>query len=331
MPKRQSICAAGRVARVGSAWVVAGLLAGGCSQLGSTQALIDAAKAPSFAEATNPTPADSRTELQKATEYWGKEYGKEPRSAKNAVNFARNLKALGEKRQALAVLQQASVFHGGNREINAEYGRLALDFDQISLAQKLLEQADDPTKPDWKVISARGTVLAKQGLYRDAIPFYERARAIAPDESSILNNLAMAYAMDGKADAAEPLLKQAAAAGSNDPRVRQNLALVLGLQGKYDEAKLAGGQSMPAEKVAANNDYLRSIVKAEPKPLATASVTKREATAAADDEEPRAKPMANAQARAKAKSNTRLAATNDVGEEDDSGWSTQVAITKAKR
>ena len=117
---------------------------------------------------------------------------------------------MGEKRQALAVLQQASNFHAGNRDLNSEYGRLALEFDQVSLAQKLLEQADDPANPDWRMISARGTVLAKQGSYRDAIPFYERALALAPDQPSVLNNLALAHAMEGNADQAEPLLKRAA-------------------------------------------------------------------------------------------------------------------------
>ena len=83
----------------------------------------------------------------------------------------------------------------------------------MSLAQKLLEQADDPANPDWKLISARGTVLAKQGRYRDAIAFYERALALAPEQASILNNLALAHAMEGHPDKAEPLLKRAAAAG----------------------------------------------------------------------------------------------------------------------
>ena len=91
------------------------------------------------------------------------------------------------------MLQQASVYHGTNRALNAEYGRLALEFDQVSLAQKLLEQADDPANPDWRVISARGTVLAKQGVYKDAIALYQRALTVAPEEASILNNLAMAY------------------------------------------------------------------------------------------------------------------------------------------
>jgi Flp pilus assembly protein TadD len=328
MSGKESLGAVGRQVRAAAACVIAGagLMAGGCSQLGSSQALLDAAKAPNFAEATNPTPPDGRTDLQKATEYWGKEFGKEPRNAQAALNFARNLKALGEKKQALAVMQQISVFHGNNREVNAEYGRLALEFDQVSLAQKLLEQADDPAKPDWKVISARGTALAKQGLYRDAITFYERARTLAPEESSILNNLALAYAMDGKADAAEPLLKRAAASGNHDARVQQNLALVLGLQGKHDEAKLAVAQD--AEK-AANVDYVRRIVNQEPKPVVTASVANPEAKAPSAQATSQAK--SQAQARAKPKANTRLAATSDAGEEDTSGWSTQVAITKTKR
>jgi Flp pilus assembly protein TadD len=332
MSAGESIHAAGGWARVAGVCGIAslGLLMGACSQLGSSKAIIEAFQAPNFVEAANPAPPDGRTELQKATEYWGKEYGKDPRNAKNALNFARNLKALGEKRQALAVLQQVSVFHGNNRELNAEYGRLALEFDQVSLASKLLEQADDPAKPDWKVVSARGTVLAKQGLYREAIPLYERARALAPEEPSILNNLAMAYAMDGKPDAAEPLLRRAAAAGSNNERVRQNLALVLGLQGKHDEAKVAA-QDLPAEKGSANVEYVRNLVNSQPKALATASVAKPEGKMASAGERRQAQSQHNLQARAKPEWSTQLAATHDVGEADTSGWSTQVAFGNARR
>ena len=248
--------------------VAAGLMLGACSQMGSLSSQLSAA-APS-----TPTPAtdvadaaaaDTRSELHKATEYWGTQFSKNPRDAKSGLSYARNLKALGEKRQALAVLQQVSVFHPGDRDVNSEYGRLALEFDQVSLAQKLLQAADDPAKPDWKVISARGTALAKQGRYRDAIAFYERARALAPDQASVLNNLALAHAMEGSPEKAEPLLKQAAVAGGHQSRVDQNLALVLSLQGKYDEAKVAAAKDLPADNAADNVDYVRRMVKLEPK------------------------------------------------------------------
>jgi Flp pilus assembly protein TadD len=210
---------------------------------------------------------DNRTDLAKATDASGRAFAKDPRNPDKAVAYARNLKAMGEKRQALAVLQQAANFNAGHRPLNSEYGRLALDLDQVSVAQRLLEAADDPTNPDWRVISARGTVLAKQGSYRDAIPLYERALALAPDQPSILNNLALARAMEGHADQAEPLLKRAAAADRKDPRVSQNLALVLGLQGKYDEAKIAAARDLPVDKAAADVDYVRRIVMLEARPM----------------------------------------------------------------
>lgn len=256
----------------------AGSMLGGCSQVSSFPTLLAneplAAPPTATAVADAAPAADNRSELQKATDYWGKVYAKNPREAQPALNYARNLKAMGEKRQALAVLQQASMFNASHRGINAEYGRLALEFDQVTLAAKLLEQADDPTNPDWRVISARGTVLAKQARYRDAIPFYERALTFAPDQASILSNLALAHAMEGHPEKAEPLLKQAAAAGGNDARVAQNLALVLGLQGKYDEAKLTAARELPADNAAANVDYVRNIVKLDPKPLAVTAAAR---------------------------------------------------------
>ena len=40
-------------------------------------------------------------DLQKATDYWGKAYAENPRDLQTALNYARNLKAMGEKRRAL--------------------------------------------------------------------------------------------------------------------------------------------------------------------------------------------------------------------------------------
>ena len=321
-----------RPSRARSVMVIAGigLLAGGCSaQLGSPQSLFEAVQKPSFAEATNPPVEDGRTELQKATEYWGKAYAKNPRDAPTAINYAKNLKALGEKQQALAVLQQTSVFHGTNRSLNAEYGRLALEFDQVSLAQKLLEQADDPANPDWRVISARGTALAKQGVYKDAIALYQRALTLAPNEASILNNMAMAHVALGEPEKAEPLLKRAAIAGGHGARVNQNLALTLGLQGKYDEAKVAAARDLPADKAAASVDYMRSIVKLEPKPLMTGAVDKPEDEPAAGDAKKTA--AADDKSEAKLKKKKKDAAASDRTTDSAAGWTTKVATAKPTR
>ncbi len=220
---------------------------------------------------------------QKAVEYWGKEYTEDPRDLDKALSYAQSLKVAGQKQQALAVLQQASVLHGSDRRLASDYGRLALELDQVSAAKKLLEAADDPANPDWRVIMARGTVLAKETKYAEAIPFYERALALSPDHPSIMNNLALAYTMNGDAAKAETLLRRAAEANGANAKVRQNLALVLGLQGKYDEAVQVGSAGLPQDAAQANTDLLRKIVKLEPKaePTSTAS-TEATPTAAAE-------------------------------------------------
>jgi Flp pilus assembly protein TadD len=210
------------------------------------------------------SPLDKTAELRKATDYWGKEYAKDPRALEPALNFARNLKALGAKQRALAVLQQAGMFHGESRELAGEYGRLALDLDQVTLANRLLAAADDPVNPDWRIVSARGTVLAKQGNYGEAIPYYERALSLAHNQPSVMSNLALAHAMNGEPARAEAMLRHAAAADRDSLKIRQNLALVLGLQGKYAEAKLLASRDLSPESAAENTEYLRRVVRLEP-------------------------------------------------------------------
>lgn len=266
--QRQMPVTASRASSLAS--LTASLMLGACAQtsdlLGPSTAVADASGPATAAVATDGDKAASgqQNELQKATAYWGQQFAKSPSDLKPALSYARNLKALGEKQKALSVLQQAAVFHDGDPELAGEYGRLALEMDQLAAAAKLLEIADNPAKPDWKVISARGTVLAKQGNYKEAIPFYERALTLAQDQPSVLNNLAMAYAMGGEPKKAEDILRKASSVPGASEKVHQNLALVLGLQGRYDEAKAEGGKAGTSDSAAANTDYIRKMVKLDP-------------------------------------------------------------------
>ncbi len=248
----------------GLAGLTATLLLGACSQ---TAELLPSTTLAAQSEPTDIAQSGApQNELQKATTYWGQEYSKQPAALKPALNYARNLRALGERQKALTVLQNVSAFHDGDKELAGEYGRLALDLDQVNVAARMLAIADDPAKPDWKVISARGTVLAKQGEYKQAIPYYERALSLSPNQPSVLNNLAMAHAMGGDPKQAEELLRRASATPTVDSaRMKQNLALVLGLQGRYDEAKSVTAGSPTAIAGAQNVDIVRNIVKLDPK------------------------------------------------------------------
>lgn len=243
--------------------LTASLLLGACAQLGDDSSELFSSLSPETSQQAAKDAAPS--EPQAAAEYWGKLYSKNPRDLGAALAYAQSLKALGHKREALAVLQQASLMHGTNRELAADYGRLALELDQVSVAKKLLEVADDPGNPDWRVILARGTALAKEGSYKEAIGFYERAQALKPGHPSVLNNLALAYTMSGEPERGEQLLRQASASGVPDAKVRQNLALVLGLQGKYDEATEVSSADLAVGEAQANTALLRKMVKLDAK------------------------------------------------------------------
>ena len=240
--------------------LAAALLASACAQSGGLS-LTTGSSPPEAQLSAAPVQG---SELEKATEYWGKEYAKNPRDLKSALSYARNLKAGGQKTQAFAVIQQAAVFNGEDQELASEYGRLALDLGQVQVAEKVLARADDPAKPDWRILSARGTAFAKQSKYAEAIPFYERALALSPDQPSLLSNLAMAYAAQGQAAKAEPILRRAAEMKGADSKVQKNLALVLALQGKYDEAKATAARELSPEVAAADTEVIRKIVGIEP-------------------------------------------------------------------
>ena len=299
--------------------VLTGVLLSGCStglQETSLLAGLTPVKSADAAEASGSAKGD----LEKATAYWAKEFANNPRNIDAGVNYAKNLKALGEKDRALAVLQQASMYNSDHKGLASEYGRLALENDQAQLAEKLLMRAEDPLKPDWKVISAQGAAIAKQGRHRDAIPLFERAIALSPDNPSILNNLGMAQAMNGDAPKAEATLRKASELPGAAPRVRQNLALVLGLQGKFDEAKQMAGTDLSPEKVAASIAYLRNMVD---EPAASGGQQVGSAPPVAS---PAPVKVAAASKKAPAKLKGAQGATGN-GDVAAAGWSTEVAST----
>jgi Flp pilus assembly protein TadD len=214
-------------------------------------------------------------DLERAIEHWGREHAKAPRNKAAALNYARNLKAAGQKQAALEVMQGVAMYHGQDREIASEYGRLALEMNQAGLAGSVLAIADDPSKPDWKVISARGSAYAKLGQFDQAVPMFERALQISPDNPSVQNNLAMAYAANGDPNRAELLLRRAHQARPEDARIRQNLAIVLGLLGRFEEAKAIGGTGVGGAEADNNVEMMRRIVrlpgKEAPAPVPTAA------------------------------------------------------------
>jgi Flp pilus assembly protein TadD len=195
-----------------------------------------------------------------AISQWGTAYAKNPQDPKTALGYAAALKTIGSRDRALQVLTAAYRANQDNGEIAAELGRLALDMNRLDIAQQTLKVAEAQGVKDWKTLSAQGTLRAKQGHPAEAQQSFLAALQEQPDSVSVINNLALSYALDGKADQSEELLRKAVDSGKGDTRVRQNLAMVLGLQGKFNEARQVASVDMTEQEAKSSMTYLRNML-----------------------------------------------------------------------
>jgi Flp pilus assembly protein TadD len=191
---------------------------------------------------------------------WSGAYAKNPQDAKTALGYANALKAIGSRERALEVLTAAYRANQDNGEVAAELGRLALDMNRLDIAQQTLKVAETQGVKDWKTLSALGTLRAKGGQHAEAQQYFLAALQDQPDAVSVINNLALSYALDGKADKSEELLRKAVASGQGDRRVRQNLAMVLGLQGKFEEARQIASVDMTEQEAKSSMAYMRNML-----------------------------------------------------------------------
>ena len=173
--------------------------------------------------------ADPRREV----DLYGGRFRANPGDAEAALQYAKALRATGQRAQAVAVLEQA--------------------FD-------VLGRAHSPDNPDWRILSVQGAVLDQLGRYEEARQYYASALKIAPDEPSVLSNLGLSYMLSKDLPKAEETLRHASGRAGASPRVRQNLALVVGLQGRLAEAETIVKADQPAGEAEANVAFLKRLL-----------------------------------------------------------------------
>lgn len=193
-------------------------------------------------------------------EAYGAQYKAHPNDPQIAVAYAQALRASGQHAQAAAVLEQASIRNPKNKAVLGAYGRALADTGQFPRALEVLANAHTPDQPDWRILNAQGTVLDQMGRHNEARRYYSTALKIAPNESSILSNLGLSYALSKQLPRAESTLRLAARQPNAAPKVRQNLALVLGLEGKFDEAEKVAAGDLPPEQARANIAQIREMM-----------------------------------------------------------------------
>jgi len=197
---------------------------------------------------------------RRAVDALGERYRANPKDADLALRYGQALRATGQRAQAVAVLEQASIAHPGEKALLAGYGRALADNGNFQRAFDTLTRAHSPDNPDWRILSVQGAALDQPGRHDEARRYYASALKIAPEEPTVLSNLGMSYVLSKDLPKAEAALRRAYAGKSADGRVRQNLALVVGLQGRFSEAEGIVKADLPADEAAANVAYLKEML-----------------------------------------------------------------------
>src|SRR6202140_2083914 len=234
------------LARLLASAAVTAILAAG---LGGCQTMSDITGSISSKAEPAPGPnADPRS----AVEAYGERYRANPKDADVALAYGQALRATGQRAQAVAVLQQATIAHPGNKALLAGFGRALADNGNFQQAFDVLSRAHSPANPDWRILSVQGTVLDQMGRHDEARRYYASALKIVPEEPSGLSNLGLSYVLSRDLPKAAEALRRAYGSTRADARVRQNLALVVGLQGRFAEAQGIVKADLPPDEAAAN-------------------------------------------------------------------------------
>lgn len=187
-------------------------------------------------DVTGSTRSASQETYRKLAETWGKRYQSNPGDKTASLNYARALRGIDEKPQAVSVLQQALARHPDDPEILAAYGKLLVETGQLELARAVLSRAHTPDMPNARVLSAQGVVADQSGEHAKAQELYRSALKQDPNDPVILTNLGLSLLL------------------SRQSREAETFALALVVNGRTDEAVSVLGVDMAAaaarEKVA---------------------------------------------------------------------------------
>src|SRR4051812_11542798 len=112
---------------------------GGCQTMSDITGSVTSGKTEPVAE------ADPR----RAVDVYGERHRANPRDADAALRYGQALRANGQRTQAVAVLEQATIAHAGNKALLAAYGRALADNGNFQQAFDVLTRSHSPENPDW--------------------------------------------------------------------------------------------------------------------------------------------------------------------------------------
>ena len=124
------------------------------------------------------TEKSSAAEPQRGVDFYRDRFRAHPEDADAALQYGKALRASGQRSQAVAVLEQATIAHPSDKALLAGFGRALADNGNFQQAFDVLSRAHSPDNPDWRILSAQGAVLDQLGQGEEARRYYASALKI---------------------------------------------------------------------------------------------------------------------------------------------------------
>jgi Flp pilus assembly protein TadD len=160
----------------------------------------------------------------------------EPRSVKARLAFAKSLISQDRLDEALDLIVKVQQLDKESADAQSAIGRVHFARGQTELARQDFEKAVALEPQNSSALNALGVALDTQGRHEEAQALYKKALAITPGLISARNNLGLSLALVGRPADAIPDLRAVAGSRQKQPQILQNLALAYALNGERDKA-----------------------------------------------------------------------------------------------
>jgi Flp pilus assembly protein TadD len=172
---------------------------------------------------------------------------------------------------AIRVLSQLMLVAPDDVHVVGEYGKVLVQQGRAREALDFLNRALQLKQNDWTIYSAQGVAYDQSGDYNSARLAYQRALALKPGDSTVLNNFAMSRMLAGDLPEAKRLIGEASN-GAKDERIARNLKLISGLTPQAAAPKpVAAPAAAPVKAVAGSS---LSPAQKPPRPLTQPAAAK---------------------------------------------------------
>jgi len=203
--------------------------------------------------------AEANFDYQLATMHYSRLVEMDPEDIASVLGLARNLRYIGNSQAAVLLLKKAlsSLPNHVDLRIQLVKAQIASGFLEEAAAQTdyLLQTAP----AEWEVFALEGVILDHHGKFLAAQTAYGKALSISPNNITVLNNMSLSLAQNGKLDLAISLLRNLVQSEYSTPQVRQNLALFYALNGDLQSAEKLAREDLPPSVVSDNLSSFRLL------------------------------------------------------------------------